>query len=223
MSNKRIWSVFLRRLFLFRFCLLFVLLFYFFAFVSFLFTTPDKFQVQSQLRLSQINVTVPIRLKFKLYAVFIEWGSTMDFLFMGGQDIVNYWDFNSKISRKCHKSLVPKITRHDYWEIFVKKVSSRPTDFFADFVGMTLLAVFLLLPLPVSFLRVCLPTLLAVVLKFFLPLTTSAIFGKANSNKSASTRFAAGMICLRKKGIAVLPIFCAIASNPRLRCRPTTL
>ena len=85
---------------------------------------------------------------------------------------------------------------------------------FADFVGMTLLSVLFLLPLPNCFLRVCLPTLFAAVLIFFLPLTTSAISGTANSNKSAPTRFAAGTIYLRKNGIAVLPITCASAPNP---------
>ena len=96
--------------------------------------------------------------------------------------------------------------------------------YFADFVGMTLLALrFLRLPSPNCFLRVCLPTLFAVVLNFFLALTTSAISGTANSNKSAPTRFAAGTIYLRKNGIAVLPITCASAPNPRPRCRPTRL
>ena len=89
---------------------------------------------------------------------------------------------------------------------------------FADFVGMTLLAVFFLLPIPNCFLRVCLPTLLAAVLNFFLPLTTSAISGTANSNKSAPTPFAAGTMYLRKKGVAVLPITCASAPNPRPYC-----
>ena len=37
----------------------------------------------------------------------------------------------------------------------------------ADFVGTTLLALLFLLPLPNCFLRVCLPTLFAAVLKFF--------------------------------------------------------
>ena len=44
---------------------------------------------------------------------------------------------------------------------------------FEHFVGMTLLAVLFLLPVPNSFLRVCLRTLFAAVLKFLLPLTTS--------------------------------------------------
>ena len=114
---------------------------------------------------------------------------------------------------------------------------------FADFVGTNLLALrFLLpaclpyasslpptalfhrwLPSPKCFLRVCLPTLFEAVLKFFLPLTNSAISGTANSNKSAPTHFAAGTIFLRKNGIAVLSINCASAPNPRPCCRPTTL
>ena len=72
---------------------------------------------------------------------------------------------------------------------------------FAGFVGMNLLAcrlpitLFLfLLPLPKYFLGVCLATFFAAVLKLFLPITTSAISGTANSNKSAPTRFAAGTI-----------------------------
>ena len=92
---------------------------------------------------------------------------------------------------------------------------------FADFVGKPLLALRFLLP-PVllrlpslnCFLKVCLRTLFAAVLIFFLPLTTSAISGTANSNKSAPTRFADGTIYLRKNGIAVLPITCASAPNP---------
>ena len=111
MSNERNWNVFLRSLFLFCFCFFFVFLFYFFSIESFLTTTPDKFQFQSQVRLSQINVIIPMRLKFKLYAVFIEWGCRIDFLILGRQDIVNYWDIPSKTSG--NKRLVPKITRHD--------------------------------------------------------------------------------------------------------------
>ena len=120
MSNKRNWSLLFYRLFLFCFCLIFVLLFYFFGIVSFVATTPEKFQFQSQVRLTQINVVFSIRLKFKLYAVLIEWGSRMVFLFLGRQDIVNYWDFPSKICRNGHKRLVPKINRHDQKEKFEK-------------------------------------------------------------------------------------------------------
>ena len=65
---------------------------------------------------------------------------------------------------------------------------------FADFVGLTLLAVlFLLTPLN-CFLNICLPTLFAAVLKFFLPLTSSAISGATNSKKLAPTSFAAETI-----------------------------
>ena len=114
--------------------------------------------------------------------------------------------------------------------MFVKMFLRDRLISFADFAGMILLALRFLLPLfhlrlppPNCFLRVCLPTLFAAVLKFFLPLTTSAIFGSANSNnnKSAPTRFAAGTIFLHKNGIAGLPITCASATNPRPRCRPT--
>ena len=99
---------------------------------------------------------------------------------------------------------------------------------FAGFVGLNLLAHrFLLpacrtptapfrlwLPSPNCFLRVCLPTLFAAVLKFFLPLTTSAISGTANSNKSAPTRFAAWTIYLRKNGIAVPNNLCKCTESP---------
>ena len=93
MSNERKNWLLLHRLFLFCFGFFFVLIFFLFGIVSFVTMIPDKFQFQCQVRLSQINVIVSIRLKLKLYAVFIEWGSRIDFLFMGWQDIVNYWDF----------------------------------------------------------------------------------------------------------------------------------
>ena len=121
--------------------------------------------------------------------------------------------------------------------MFVKMSLRERLICFADVVGMTLLALLFLLPpcrtptalfhlrlpSPNCFLKVCLPTLFAAVLIFFLPLTTSAISGTANSNKSPPTRFAAGTTYLRKNGIAVLPITCASAPNPRPRCRPTSL
>ena len=106
----------------------------------------------------------------------------------------------------------------------------------ADFLGINLLACvpyasslppmapfLFLLPLPNCFLKVCFPLLFAAVLKFFLPLANSAIYGTANANKSAPTRFEAGTIFLRKNGIAALPKNCASAPNPRTRCRPTPL
>ena len=198
--------------------------------------TPDKRQFQSQVLLSQINVILPIRLKFKLYAVFIEWVCRIDFLFMGRQYIVNYWHSPSKISGNCHKRLGPKFTRHDYWEMFVNICLHNRLFCFADFVGRNLLACLeyasslppmapflFLLPMPNCFLSVCLPTLFAAVLVFFLLITTSAISGTANSNKSAPTRLAAGTIYLRKIGIAFLPITCASAPIPRPCCRSTSL
>ena len=112
-SNERNWCLLLRHLFLIRFCLFFVLLFHFFAIVSFVTTTPDKFQFQSQVRLSQINVVNPIRLKLKLCAAFIGWGSTINFLFLGRPYIVSYCDFLSRVSRNCQKRLVPKTTLND--------------------------------------------------------------------------------------------------------------
>ena len=104
-----------------------------------------------------------------------------------------------------------------------KKVSGDRMICFADFVGRILLAVLFLLPLPNCFLEVCIPILIAAVLKCFLPITTPVISGAANSNKSAPTRFAAGTIYLRKDGTQVLPIPCASAPNTRPRCQPASL
>ena len=224
--------------------LIFVLLFLFLTLVCIVTTSFDKFELQCQKRLSQINVIVPIRLKFKLYAVFIKWGSWINFLFMWGQYIVNNWDFPSKISRHCHKRLVPKIVvRHVQRGMFVKMSLRDRLVCLKDFVGMILLcflaacrtptAPFLpsacgsLLrlpsPSPNCFFGVFFPTLFAAVLKFFLPLTTSAISGTANSHRSAPMRFAAETTYLRKNGTAVLPITCARAPNPLPLCLPTAL
>ena len=197
--------------------------FFFFTRVCIVTTSFDKFELQCQKRFSEINVIVPIRLKFKFYAaVSIKWGSWINFLFMRGQDIVNNWDFPSKISRHCHKRLV-LVVWHDQREIFLKMSFRDQLICFADFVGMILLAVLFLLLSPSCFFIVFFPTFFATVLKFFLPLTTSATSGTTNSNKSAPTRFAAGTIFLRKNGIAVLPVTCASAPNPRSCCRPTPL
>ena len=171
---------------------------------------------------------------------------------MRGQDIVNNWDFPSKISRHCHKRLVPKIVvRHVQREMFVKMSVRDRLDCLVYFVEMILLVVLFLLPSlpavrlrlpsassltrtaplhlrlpspsPNCFLRVCFPTLFAAVLKFFLPLTTSAISGTSNSNMSSLMRFAAGTTYLRKNGIAFLPITCARAPNPLPLRLPTAL
>ena len=72
-------------------------------------------------------------------------------------------------------------------------------DCLEDFVGLTLLALLFLLPLPNCFLRVCLPTLFAAVLKFFLPLTISAFSDTSKSNKSAPTCLAAETRHFHKK------------------------
>ena len=70
----------------------------------------------------------------------------------------------------------------------------------ADFVWLTLLAVFFLLPLPNCFLSVCLARLYAALLKFFLTRKknicissrrTSAFPRATNSNESTPMRFAA--------------------------------
>ena len=147
---------------------------------------------------------------------------------MRGQDIVNNWDFPSKISRHFHKRLVPKNTRHDQREMFVKMSLRDRLDCLVDFVGIILLCLLsvrlrLPSPSPNCFFRIFFPTLSAADLNDFLPPKTSPTSGAANSNMSAPMRFAAGKTYLRKKGIAVLPITCASAPNPRPRCRPTPL
>ena len=109
--------------------------------------------------------------------------------------------------------------------MFVKMSLRDRLDCLVDFAGKILFCLLppLRLPSRNCFLRVCFPTLYAADLKVFLPLLTSPISGAANSNKSAPTRFAAETFYLPKKGIAVLPITCASAPNPRPRCRPTPL
>ena len=110
-SNERNWSLLflLRRRVFIRFCLFFVLFLIFFGIVSFVTTTFDKIQFPSQVRLSKINRVLLILLKFKLDAVLIEWGGSINFLFVGRQDTVNYWDFPSKISRNYKKGWYRKL------------------------------------------------------------------------------------------------------------------
>ena len=83
-SNERNWSLLLpvRRRFLICFWLFFVL---FFVIVTFVTTTLDNIQFQSQVRLSQINLVVPIYLKFKRYSIFNEWGGGLNFLVVAPQ------------------------------------------------------------------------------------------------------------------------------------------
>ena len=63
---------------------------------------------------------------------------------MPEQDVVKNWDFPSKISRHCHKRLVPKFVWHDQREMFAKMSLRDRLDCLVDFVGMILLC---LLPL----------------------------------------------------------------------------
>ena len=201
--------------------LIFVLLFLFLTLVWIVTTSFDKFELQCQKSLSLVNGVVPIRLKFELYAGFVKWGSWINFLFMRGQDIVNTWDFSSKISRHCHKRLVPKIVVwHDQRELFPKMPLRERLVCLVNFIGVILLC---LQPLRRCFLRVCFPTLFAAVLKDFLPLTTSPISGAAKSDMSAPMRFAVGTTSLRKKGIAVLALTCARALEPVPLCLLTPL
>ena len=113
--NTRNWNLLLllRRRILIRFCLFFVLFPKFSGFVSFVTTALDKFQFQSQVRLSQNSVLVLIRLQFKPNAVVIEIVFRINVFFMGRQDIVNYWDFPSKIFRNCHRTVLPQIARYN--------------------------------------------------------------------------------------------------------------
>ena len=172
--------------------LFFLLFFSFFGHVSFVTTTHDNIQFHSQVRLSQINVVSKICLKFKLYAALIECGRVY-ILFLGRQDIVNYWDFPSSVSRDCHKSLILKISGHGYWSMFVKLSLLDRLICFVDFFLLTPLALFYLLPLAICFRTVCLSTLLAALLMFVLPPLTLANSGTASSNKKAPKRFATGM------------------------------
>ena len=151
------------------------------------------------------------------------WGWRINFVFLVGQDIVKYWDFLSKIPGNGHERLVPKTIWHDHWENFVKVSFLDRLVCIADFVWLTLLAPVFLLPQQNCFLRVCISTLLAYVLKFFLPLSTSPISGALNSHKSTSTRFAARTVYLQTNGIEVLPLTCSSTPNLRPRCRPGPL
>ena len=56
--------------------------FNYFGIVIFVNTTLDKYQFQSQVRLFQVNVVLPIRLNLRLGAVLIELGSWIDVVFV---------------------------------------------------------------------------------------------------------------------------------------------
>ena len=130
MSTETNWSyllLFRRCRFLIRFCLFFIL-FCFLGIVSLVTTILETFQFPSQIRLSQTNILAFIRFEFNLYAVFIVWTSRINFLFVVRQDIINYWDLLSKISRNCQKR------SRKYFEmickIVCKIVSSQPIGLF---------------------------------------------------------------------------------------------
>ena len=131
-----------------------VLLFLFFTLECIVATSFDKFELQCQKRLSQVNVIVPVRLKFKLYAVFIQRDSWIIVLFMRGQDIVNNWAFPPRFPDTATKGWYRKLL----FDMFNEKkmfliVSLRDRlDCLENFVGMTLLVVLFLLPcLPYAF------------------------------------------------------------------------
>ena len=154
------------------------------------------------------------------------WGSKEKILLMGWQEIVNYCDGPSKntssLSRQ-HKMLVPKYIWHDQQEMFVKKSPYDRLVSFAGFVAMILLALLFLLLLPNWFFSVCLHPFFAAVLRFFLPPATSALFGRADLNKSRPKSFAVGTFYLRNIVNAVLPISFSTAPKPLPCCRRTPL
>ena len=108
-----------------------------------------------------------------------------------------------------------------------KNVSSRLTGLFGR-IGEMLLLPWLTpvavscfsLPLSNCFLRVWIPKFICSCLEIFSPKTTSAISNTANSNRLASSRFAAETTFYGKNGTAILPITCASALNSIPRCRP---
>ena len=118
-------------------CSLFQLL----IFIGTVSTTLEQFQFQRKVWLSQINV-ISIPLKFKLYAVLINWGSSINFKFVGRQDTVNYWDFTNKILKNCQINFILKTVRHDQSETFAKISFRGQLVCSADFDGLTLLACF---------------------------------------------------------------------------------
>ena len=229
MSKKRKWSIL--HLFLFLrfpcfyslFWFFLVLFFNFFPVICFVSTIFDKIQFQSQVKLSQVNVIDPIRLNFKLYAVFIKWGSGIRFFVRGMKTHRQL----QGISRQGFQKLPKKVDTENYSIWLARNVcrnaSLWPAGLFCRLCCKDYASSFFLPPLPSCFLRVCLPTLFAAVSKCFPPLTTSAIFDAANSNISAATCFAAGTVYFHKNGIAFLPFTCASAKGPRPRCRAIPL
>ena len=203
--------------------LILLLFFTIFGNINFVAGNLDQPQFQSQENLFQVDVTNPICSKCKLYAIFIESVRRRSSMFVGDYDTVKYFDFSSTSFTNCHEKLIPINIWQDWWERFVKMFLRDQLACFADFVELTLLAVFLLLPVPTCFLTVCLPTFFAAVLKLYLLLTTTSVSGAANSNQSAATRFPTRTINLLNWSIAGLPISCARTANHLPRCSSLSL
>ena len=107
--------------------------------------------------------------------------------------------------------------------MFAKMSLRDRLDCLVDFVGMILLCLLpLRLPSPNCFLRVFFPTLFAADLNDFLPLKPLQSLRQQTPTRQHLCVLPLGRH-LRKKGIAVLPITCPSALNPRPRCRPTPL
>ena len=147
MRNERNCSIFIYfvRLSCFRSSLrIFLVLFlHLFAFVGNVTTTPDIFQFQSQVSLSEIERIVPIRLKFKLYAIFIEWCSRINVLFMGPQDKrqllgLSLPDFQELLWKVGTKNCSTWSRKN-----VCKNVSSQPNCLFCSFCKLILLSFFL--------------------------------------------------------------------------------
>ena len=77
----------------------------FIGFVSFLTATLDQFHFQSRKWSAQSNVKISIRFKVIFFAFFIHWVSRTNFLLVGRQDIVNYWDFPPRLPEATTKGL----------------------------------------------------------------------------------------------------------------------
>ena len=95
-------------------------------------------------------------LEFKLFAVYKKQGSIIVFLFVGRQDMVNYWDFPSNFFQKKpvkvnSEKFLTKLTRFNY-----KKVSPWATDLLLRFFGKSMFSQRFSLPVENCFLCVCL-------------------------------------------------------------------
>ena len=172
------------------FCLIFVLLFILFGFVSFVTTTLENFQFQSQVGLSQNNIVLSIRLKIKLYTIFIEWWSRVNFL-------SDSWTIRHRqqlmLSLQDFRKLPQKFGFENcsIWLIrnVCTNVSLRSTGLCCSFCSNDLACSPFHATTTQLSSQSLFSTLFAAALRVFLPLTTSAVSGASNSKKSAPTRF----------------------------------